>query len=97
MRRLLMRAVVAVALVAAGWAIARAQTTDPAFEIQVDVTLDGSGTGAKVSCVNGCSLAWVERGLNPNSRATSTFSFSCKSASGTPAACSSGRVGGWLH
>lgn len=97
MRRLLKRAALALVLVGAGWAFARAQTDTPSFELTVDVSVDGGASGATITCVNGCTLAWVERGVNPNSRPTSTFTFGCNNASGTPAACASGRIGGWLR
>jgi hypothetical protein len=94
MRRLL-RPAIALALIGFGWVAARAQTTEPAFELQVDVTNDGT----HITCVSGCALAWVERGLNPNSLPTSTFSFSCHrgDASSATVPCASGKVGGWLR
>lgn len=70
-----------------GWALGRAQTSAPDFEIVVNAP----GGPTTIECVRGCTLAWVERGLNPNSRATAKFSFSCGASE-----CSSGRVGGWV-
>jgi hypothetical protein len=79
--------VIALALVGTGWAIARAQTTAPDFEIIVD-SPSGQTT---ISCVRGCTLSWVERGINPNASATQSFQFACSAAR-----CSSARVGGWI-
>jgi hypothetical protein len=78
----------AVILVVFGWAVGRAQTSTLAFEVVVDAP---SGE-TKITCVRGCELAWVERGVNPNAKPGPTFTYSC---SGTPR-CSSARVGGWL-
>jgi hypothetical protein len=47
-----------------------------------------------IECVRGCTLAWVQRGLNPNSTPTPKFSFACNNGSGM---CSSARVGGWVN
>ena len=87
MRRSLLNAVLALALIATGWIIAQAQTPNPDFEIVVDAP-SGSTT---VTCVRGCTLAWVERGVNPNARPTETFEYAC-----TGPRCSSARIGGWM-
>jgi len=86
--RVILRLVIACALVGMGWAMAKAQAhaTPPVFEFQVDAP----GGETTVRCLRGCALMWVERGINPNSRPTSEFSFNC-----TAARCASGRVGGW--
>ena len=86
MTRLFLRGIVALALVGVGWMAATAQTTAPDFEMVVDAP---SGA-TSIRCVRGCSLAWVERGLNPNSRPTPSFDYSC-----TGSRCGSGRIGGW--
>jgi hypothetical protein len=86
--RMILRGVVVLALLAAGWGAARAQTTAPDFEIVVSAP-EGSTT---IECVRGCSLAWVARGLNPNSQPMRSFSFACKGAE----RCSSSQVGGWI-
>jgi hypothetical protein len=86
MTRILLRGVVALALVGFGWMAAKAQSTTPDFELVVDAP---SGA-TSVRCVRGCSLAWVERGLDPNSGAFPTFDYSC-----TAPRCASGRIGGW--
>ena len=78
---------VTVILVFLGWMLGRAQTSAPAFEFVVDAP----GGETTIECVRGCELAWVERGLNPNSTPTKSFKYRC-----TGPRCSSGRVGGWL-
>lgn len=89
MRRHLARIVISAALVGAGWTLARARQSQPDFEIAVSAPA-GQTT---VTCVRGCSLAWSERGLNPNATPTASFQFSCTSAGGR---CLSGKVAGWL-
>ena len=76
------------ALITLGWIAGRAQTTTPDFEIIVNAP-SGQTT---IECVRGCELAWVERGLNPNSTPMRTFEFACNGA----ARCSSSKVGGWI-
>ena len=88
MRRYFVNAAVAFALMAAGWVVAKAQTPAvPDFEIVVDAP----GGATTIRCVRGCTLAWVERGVNPNSKPIESFDFACSGAR-----CSSARVGGWL-
>jgi hypothetical protein len=87
MTRLSIRAIIAVALFGTGWMAARAQTPAPDFEIVVDAP---SGS-TSVTCVRGCSLAWVERGVNPNAQPIPIFEYSC-----TGPRCSSAKVGGWI-
>ncbi len=70
-----------------GWTLGRAQTSAPAFEIAVNAP----GGKTTIECVKGCELAWVERGLNPNSTPNKSFWYECSSSR-----CSSGRIGGWL-
>jgi hypothetical protein len=92
MARLIVRALVVVALVSAGWVAGRAQTPSWDFEISVDAPA-GETT---VTCVRGCSLAWVERSVpgDPTlSAGPETFRYGCRSATGR---CQSGRVGGWI-
>jgi hypothetical protein len=85
--RTMLQIAVAVVLVFLGWAIAKAQTSAPAFEFVVDAP----GGETTIKCVRGCELSWVERGLNANATPTSSFTYKC-----TASRCSSGRVGGWL-
>jgi len=90
MVRNLIRIAVACALVGLGWAVARAQSEAPSFELLIDAP-EGKTT---IECVRGCELSWVERGVNPNARPQATFQYSCtNSRSGR---CGSGRIGGWL-
>jgi hypothetical protein len=79
--------VFAVILIFLGWAVGRAQTSAPVFELVVDAP----GGETSIKCVRGCELAWVERGLNANATPMPTFTYHC-----TAPRCSSGRVGGWL-
>ena len=84
------RVVTVTALVALGWIIGLAQSTQPDFEIVVSAPT-GQTT---IQCVRGCDLSFVEGGVNPQAVATPKFTFSC----GGPAArCSSARIGGWMR
>ena len=74
-------------LVGMGWMAGKAQTSEPDFEVVVNAP-SGETT---IECVRGCELAWVERGLNPNSQPMRTFRFNCSGAR-----CSSHKVGGWI-
>jgi hypothetical protein len=91
MRRTVVRIVLAVLLVTLGWAAGRTQSLDPDFELVVT----GPPGAIGVECRRGCVVSWVERGVNPNARPMTTFSFSCKGDGLT--SCSSGRIGGWLR
>jgi len=82
---------VAVALVAAGWGVGRAQTTTPDFEVIVDAPVGET----RIECVRGCRLSWIERGLNPGANASPTFTFACSNTG--DGRCSSARVGGWIE
>ena len=83
MARTIVQIVLAVILIFLGWVVGRAQTSAPTFELVVDAP----GGATTIECVEGCKLAWVERGVNANA----DFLISMH---GTR--CSSGRVGGWL-
>jgi len=73
-----------------GFAVGRAQTTEPDFELVV--TAPAGET--KVECRRGCGLVWVERGLPRAAKPSPSFTFEC---SGTGAGrCSSARIGGWV-
>ena len=74
----------------AGWAVAKAQTADPVFELVVDPP----GGPTTITCVKGCTVAWLEHGVNPNSRPIQTFSFECSGPN--VERCSSRKVGGWI-
>lgn len=91
MARILVRFIIAVALIAAGWVAAKAQPSTPDFEIVVDAPAGETS----ITCKRGCNLAWVERGVNPNSTPIRTFAFKC--GGGPPEGrCSSATVGGWI-
>lgn len=90
MTRTVLSAAVIFAAMGLGWAAAKAQTAEPAFELVVDAPV-GSTT---ITCVKGCTLAWVERGVNPNSQPIPAFSYKCSGAN--VGRCSSGKVGGWI-
>ena len=90
MARLLVKATIALALLTTGWALARAQTPEPNFELIVNAPV-GSTT---IKCVRGCTLMWVERGINPNVSPHASFEFSCTGDAAQQ--CSSGKVGGWI-
>ena len=87
MARMTLMAAVAFALVGLGWAVARAQTTGPDFELIVNAP---SGD-TSIQCVRGCTLKWTERGINPDDLGQQMFSYGCRAPR-----CSSGRVGGWI-
>ena len=90
MRRAVLRTLMALALVALGWAAGKAQTAAPDFELVVN-SPSGETT---VECRRGCELAWVERGVNPAAKLMPTFMYGC---SNTPnGRCSSARIGGWI-
>jgi hypothetical protein len=86
MVRRLLQLAVALALLGTGWVAARAQTPAPDFELVVDAP----GGQTIITCVRGCKLMWVERGI-PNGTATPSFQYAC-----TASRCSSARVGGWI-
>ena len=90
MKRLILQAGIALALVGLGWAAARAQMRAPDFELVVNAP-EGKTT---IECVRGCTLMWVERGINENSRPQPSFWFSC--TGNAVQRCSSARVGGWI-
>ncbi len=90
MTRIVLRAAVLLAAMGMGWAVTKAQSTEPAFELIVDAPV-GATT---ITCVRGCTLAWVERGVNPNSQPMPTFSYKCSGPN--VERCSSRRVGGWV-
>jgi hypothetical protein len=87
--RTLMQLAFALALIGTGWVAAKAQTqmSAPAFELQVEAP----GGSTTIRCVRGCKLAWVQRGVNPNSAPQSSFEYDC-----TAGRCGSGLVGGWV-
>jgi hypothetical protein len=85
--RTIAKLVLALGLFAGGWALARAQSPDPDFAIEVSAP----GGPTTIKCIRGCRLAWIQRGVNPNAMPTASFDFEC-----TAGRCASGAVGGWL-
>ena len=90
MVRIVLSTTAALAFLGLGWAIAKAQTTQPNFELIVDAPVGPTS----ITCVRGCTLMWVERGINPNSTPIASFQFACKGEA--VQRCSSARVGGWI-
>ena len=77
-------------LLVIGWLVGRAQTSEPDFELVVNAP-EGF---TSIHCVRGCTLAFVERGVNPNAKPVPTFKFECRR---TPdSRCSSMKVGDWI-
>ena len=89
MRRVVLRTLVALVLIALGWAAGKAQTTQSDFELVVK-SPSGETT---VECRRGCNLVWTERGARPGQEPKTTFTYMCTSATGQ---CGSGRIGGWI-
>ena len=87
MARRILRVLIVLASLGVGWAAAKAQTADPDFVLAVDAPA-GATT---ITCVKGCGVKWIERGINPEAQTMSEFRFAC-----TAARCSSGKVGGWM-
>jgi len=88
MNRIVARIAIATALIGLGWAAGKAQNAQPDFELIVD-----SPAGeTSVTCARGCEMAWVERGVNPAAKPTSTFTFKCNGQ----VRCSSYKIGGWI-
>lgn len=89
MATMVRRMIVALTLIGLGWVAAKAQAPEsaPDFELQVDAP----GGPTTITCVRGCKLVWIERGVNPNAAPQRAFDFACSASR-----CSSGRVGGWI-
>ena len=89
MRRIIRLSALVMLGVGFGFAVGRAQSALPDFELVV--TAPAGET--KVECRRGCELVWIER-MNPAAKPSSTFTFEC---SGTDVGrCSSARIGGWI-
>ena len=91
MIRTSLRVAIAAALVGVGWTAAKAQSSEPNFEIVVNAPAGETS----IQCVRGCVLAFVERGLNPNQQPMPAFTFKC-TGSAADVRCSSHKVGGWI-
>jgi hypothetical protein len=91
-----LRIAMVAALMGIGWMAAKAQTSEPDFELIVNAP-NGETT---IECVRGCELAWVQRGLNANSKPMPKFLFGCGGGAvggdASEARCSSFKVGGWI-
>ena len=89
MAKMIRRIIVVFALTGVGWVAAKAQApaAAPDFELQVDAP----GGPTTITCVRGCKLVWVERGIDPNAIPQRSFDFACSANR-----CSSSRVGGWI-
>lgn len=87
MKRITVRLALAAGLLSLGWAAGRAQPAPPDFEIVVDAPQGATS----ITCVRGCALAWVERGVTPSAMPAPTFHYECGGGR-----CSSRKVGGWI-
>jgi len=90
MTRNILTVVLAIVLFGLGWVAAESQRAAPDFELVVDAPA-GATT---VTCLRGCTLMWVQRGINPNGTPTPSFDFGC--SGGATQRCSSAKVGGWI-
>jgi hypothetical protein len=90
MSTMILRTLIASALLGTGWMAATAQTPNPDFELVVDAPA-GATT---ITCLRGCRLMWIERGIPSNSTTMQSFQFSCR-GNGVER-CSSSKVGGWV-
>jgi hypothetical protein len=88
MKRIVVRLGLAGGLLLLGWTAGRAQHAQPDFEILVDAPAGATN----ITCVRGCELAWVQRGVIPTSLPMPTFHYECSGGR-----CSSGKVGGWIR
>ena len=86
MRRTLVRIVIALGLLAAGWSAGRAQSAQPDFVLLVD-SPDGKTT---VECVRGCEL--VHARSADIAKHLPSFTYTCRNAG----RCSSQEIAGWL-
>lgn len=83
----------ALLLLLGGWAVGRAQSSAPDFELTVSTTVVDGSIETAVNCLRGCKLSWVHRGTNPNAKAIGQFDFACKGSN----QCPSGAIGGWIE
>ena len=91
MRRRTIQMVVALSLVAGGWAAGRAQTQTPMPEFTLAIEAPYGRT--MVKCVRGCVLKDGHDEGHPNNSPTENYEFECRRAS--PQRCSA-TVNGWL-
>ena len=72
MRRLALRTVVVVGLVALGWAAGRAQAPGADFTLRIDAPMGET----KIECVRGCALQFIREAPNPDT-AMPSFQYRC--------------------
>jgi hypothetical protein len=87
MVRIAIQLVIALTLTGVGWAAAKTQGS----AADVELAMDAPGGATTITCVRGCKLLRVERGINEYAIPTSSFVFSCLAQR-----CSSGRLGAWI-
>lgn len=92
MSRWILRAALAVALVAAGWSLGRAQPAEPDFEIRVQASV----AETTIECVKGCTLTWSERGIIPSAERRPHFRYGCGGGPNSPSTCPSGKIAGYV-
>jgi hypothetical protein len=90
MRTTIVRTLIAASLLGAGWGAAKAQVSEPNFELVVEAP-PGATT---ITCLRGCRLMWIERGIPTNATTMKSFEFSCRG--NVVERCSSSKVGGWI-
>jgi hypothetical protein len=88
MTRAIVRLMVALGLVAAGWSIGRAQNAQPDFILVVD----GPVGTTNVQCKSGCELVFGRSADNPRAMHMPTFTYTCTGG----VRCSSGEIAGWV-
>jgi len=94
MTRWALRLSLIVVLVGVGWSLGKAQSSEPDFEIRVAASVGET----IIECVQGCTLVWSERGINPNSIPQRQFKYGCGGGGATPrSTCPSGRIAGWVE
>jgi hypothetical protein len=89
MKRTLVRIMVAVGFLIAGWSAGRAQPVKADFVLLVD-SPNGTTT---VKCVRGCELVFGRSADNAQAARMPTFTYTCKSPEGQ---CSSQEIAGWV-
>ena len=89
MRRRTIQTVVALALVAFGWVVGRANTPAPEFTLAIEAPA-GRTT---IKCVRGCTLQGGRDEGNPNNQPSENYWFECQG--GSVQQCNA-TVNGWL-
>jgi hypothetical protein len=91
MNRRAIQIVLALVLVAAGWAVGRAQTPAPAPEFTLAIEAPPGRT--TIRCVRGCTLQGGRDEGNPNNTPTPEYWYECR---GTALPSCGSTVNGWL-